>query len=78
MDGGGNGLAVDLDPQPGGQAGQVIFIGPDEDTRHVVATSISDLLERLVSEWHGGRVLIEDSGDGERSYDPPLLRGQVA
>lgn len=43
-DGGGNSLAVDLAPEPGGAVGQVIVIGSDEDMRRVVAPSVLDLL----------------------------------
>lgn len=45
-DGGGNQLAVDLAPQPGGTVGQVIVIGSDEDLRRVIATGVLDLLRR--------------------------------
>lgn len=44
-DGGGNQLAVDLAPLPGGTVGQVIVIGSDEDLRRVVAPGIVPLLE---------------------------------
>jgi len=43
-DGGGNSLAVDLAPEPGGTVGQVIVIGSDEDLRRVIAPSILELL----------------------------------
>jgi cell wall assembly regulator SMI1 len=43
-DGGGNSLAADLAPEPGGQAGQVIVIGSDEDRRRVIAPSVRGLL----------------------------------
>jgi cell wall assembly regulator SMI1 len=43
-DGGGNSLAVDLAPQPGGTPGQVIVIGPDEDLRRVLAPCVRALL----------------------------------
>ncbi|WP_221089114.1 SMI1/KNR4 family protein [Deinococcus aquaedulcis] len=39
-DGGGNGLAVDLDPGGAGKAGQVITYGPDEALRRVVAPDL--------------------------------------
>jgi len=43
-DGGGNALAVDLAPAPGGTVGQVIVIGSDEDLRRVIAPSVRALL----------------------------------
>jgi cell wall assembly regulator SMI1 len=43
-DGGGNSLAADLAPEPGGSTGQVIVIGPDEDLRRVLAPSVLALL----------------------------------
>ncbi|MCE0539598.1 SMI1/KNR4 family protein [Kineosporia rhizophila] len=67
-DGGGNQLAVDLVPQPGGTVGQVIVIGSDEDLRRVVAPGIVQLLElcaRRVSEVDAAQV----SEDGVLLYD---------
>lgn len=48
-DGGGNSLAADLAPEPGGNAGQVIVIGSDEDLRRVIAPSLRHLLRRCAS-----------------------------
>jgi len=45
-DGGGNQLAVDLAPRPGGTVGQVIVIGSDEDLRRVIAPGLVPLLQR--------------------------------
>jgi cell wall assembly regulator SMI1 len=75
LDGGGNSFAFDFDPEPGGTVGQVIMIGSDEDTRHVLAPSIEALLGRLIEEWRQGRFEIESQDEGERYYDLPLLRG---
>ncbi|MBT0768053.1 SMI1/KNR4 family protein [Kineosporia sp. J2-2] len=47
-DGGGNQLAVDLTPAPGGRVGQVIVIGADEDLRRVIAPGVVELLELCV------------------------------
>lgn len=71
-DGGGNALAFDLDPEPGGTVGQVVLIGPDEDHRHVFAPSTSELLACLIAEWQDGRFEIDDEGD-DRYYDLPFL-----
>ncbi|GLY27903.1 SMI1/KNR4 family protein [Kineosporia sp. NBRC 101731] len=43
-DGGGNFLAADLAPRPGGTVGQVIVIGRDEDLRRVLAPGLVELL----------------------------------
>ncbi len=45
-DGGGNSFAVDFDPPEGGTYGQIIVMGPDEDERRVIASSITELLIR--------------------------------
>jgi len=44
-DGGGNALAVDRAPAPGGTVGHVIVIGSDEDLRRVIAPSVRALLQ---------------------------------
>jgi cell wall assembly regulator SMI1 len=44
IDGGGNALAADLAPEPGGRIGQVIVTGSDEDLRRVIAPSVVELL----------------------------------
>ncbi|MBW0105743.1 SMI1/KNR4 family protein [Pseudonocardia sp. KRD291] len=49
VDGGGNFLAVDTDPAPGGTIGQVIVAGPDEDERRRVATGVVGYLRRLAA-----------------------------
>jgi cell wall assembly regulator SMI1 len=41
---GGDSYAVDFDPPEGGTYGQVIIIGPNEDERRVLASSITELL----------------------------------
>ncbi len=46
LDGGGNSYAIDLSPAPGGEYGQVILIGSDEDERRVLASSLAELLAR--------------------------------
>lgn len=47
-DGGGNFLAVDLDPGENGKFGQIINYGSDEETFYVIAESLSDLLAFIV------------------------------
>ena len=48
-DGGGNSLAADLAPEPGGTAGQIIVIGSDEDRRRVIAPGVTSLLHLCAS-----------------------------
>lgn len=45
----GDSLAVDFDPPKGGTYGQIIVIGPNEDERRVVSTSITELLIRATT-----------------------------
>jgi cell wall assembly regulator SMI1 len=66
-DGGGNSLAVDLAPEPGGGDGQVIVIGSDEDMRRVVAPSVLALLRLCASRLRDPAV-IPDPEDGVALY----------
>lgn len=49
QDGGGNAYAIDLDPPEGGDHGQLIVIGPDEDQRRVLAKSVNRFFEETAS-----------------------------
>ena len=62
-DGGGNSLAIDLDPTPGGTRGQVIVIGPDEDIRRVLAPSVAEFIAALTPLLEVGRLTIGAPGD---------------
>jgi cell wall assembly regulator SMI1 len=74
-DGGGNSLAADLAPEPGGTAGQVIVIGSDEDTRRVVAPSVLALL-RLCAGRLRDPAMIPEPQDGVALYSlAPGLNG---
>ncbi len=64
-DGGGNSLAFDLDPPPGGSRGQIIVIGSDEDTRRVLAPSLAAFLTSITQFLQVGRLTIEAPGDDE-------------
>ena len=66
-DGGGNSLAVDLAPEPGGSTGQVIVIGSDEDIRRVVAPSVLALL-RLCASRLRDPAMIPEPEDGVALY----------
>lgn len=63
---GGNFLAVDLDPGPNGRSGQVINFGLKENTRHVVANSVEDLIEFISQTLQDGSYTID--GGGTWSY----------
>ncbi len=67
-DGGGNQLAVDLAPRPGGTVGQVIVIGSDEDLRRVIAPGIVQLLE-LCAQRVAAVDASQVSDDGVLLYD---------
>ena len=75
VDGGGNGFAVDLEPEPGGTVGQIINCGSDEDWRAVVADSLDDFLARIVTLVESGATVVHsESGwvdfvvDGRRTH----------
>jgi cell wall assembly regulator SMI1 len=59
-DGGGNSYAVDMDPAPGGRAGQIIVIGPDEDLRRVLAPSLAELLAAAAKRGFGNDIHTEE------------------
>ena len=44
-DGGGNAYAIDLDPPEGGEHGQLIVIGADEDQRRALAKIVSEFFD---------------------------------
>ncbi|HEY0639858.1 MAG TPA: SMI1/KNR4 family protein [Pseudonocardiaceae bacterium] len=54
-DGGGNGFAVDLAPEPAGTPGQVINVGSDDDHRRLYAPSVASLLAALATLIRSGR-----------------------
>ena len=62
-DGGGNFLAIDLDPGPSGLRGQVINFGSDEDRHFVLAANVRQLIAWMVSELQAGNHCIEEDGD---------------
>jgi cell wall assembly regulator SMI1 len=64
-DGGGNSLAFDLDPPPGGTRGQIIVIGSDEDTRRVLAPGLTAFLTSITQLLQIGRLSIAPPGDDE-------------
>ncbi|MFI7067416.1 SMI1/KNR4 family protein [Kribbella sp. NPDC050124] len=54
----GNYLGLDLAPGPGGQPGQVINFGRDEDRKAVISRSMSDLLGFIASEAQQGEIVV--------------------
>lgn len=59
-DWGGNNLAVDLAPGPGGQWGQIILFGRDYDTKYVVARSGSAFLAVVANDLHSGKWYVDE------------------
>lgn len=57
-DGGGNSLALDLDPCLGGARGQIIVIGSDEDERRVLAPGLVAFLTNITQLLEAGRLTI--------------------
>lgn len=65
---------IDLDPAPGGNVGQVIFIADDDSHRRVVAKSFAAFLEMLVAAV--GKPGVEASEEGidlpDEAFEPLL------
>jgi hypothetical protein len=59
-DWGGNNLAVDLAPGPGGQWGQIILFGRDYDTKYVVARSWSAFLAVVADDLNSGKWYVDE------------------
>ncbi|KND93976.1 Glucan synthesis regulatory protein [Tolypocladium ophioglossoides CBS 100239] len=63
-DWGGNNLAVDLAPGPGGRWGQIILFGRDYDTKYVVARSWAAFLALVADDLNSGKWYVdEDNGE---------------
>lgn len=67
-----NFLAVDLDPGPNGTYGQVINFGIKENTRHVVAHSVEDLIEFISKTLQEGPYTIDEEGTWSYSEEKSL------
>ncbi|KAF7552134.1 hypothetical protein G7046_g7515 [Stylonectria norvegica] len=59
-DWGGNNLAVDVAPGPGGQWGQIILFGRDYDTKYVVARSWSAFLAVVADDLNSGKWYVDE------------------
>ena len=59
-DWGGNNLAVDLAPGPGGCWGQIILFGRDYDTKYVVARSWAALLAIVADDLNSGKWYVDE------------------
>ena len=62
-DWGGNNLAVDLAPGPGGNWGQVILVGRDYDTKYVVARSWASFLAIVADDLNSGKWFVDEETD---------------
>jgi cell wall assembly regulator SMI1 len=60
-DAGGNHIAIDLDPGPAGNIGQIIITGTDEQERVRVASSLGAFLHWIAGEFEAGHF----AGNGE-------------
>ncbi|MBD1909243.1 MULTISPECIES: SMI1/KNR4 family protein [unclassified Leptolyngbya] len=50
-DGSGNHLGIDLDPGVAGVRGQVINFGPDENNKFVIASSLTDFVTWIITQY---------------------------
>lgn len=64
-DGGGNFLAMDLDPDTQGHVGQVINMGRDEDVKYVIAPSFGAFMRHLADELKRGNFSLVEDEPGE-------------
>lgn len=62
---GGNNIGIDLDPGPDGISGQVINFGRDENTRYVIAPSLSGFMEFILHHVKNNNFTFEINGDEE-------------
>ncbi|PHH60655.1 hypothetical protein CDD81_1376 [Ophiocordyceps australis] len=79
-DWGGNNLAVDLAPGPGGRWGQIVLFGRDFDTKYVVARSWAAFLALVADDLNSGKWFVdEDNGElklrefKETRIEPPYF-----
>jgi cell wall assembly regulator SMI1 len=56
---GQNFAALDFDPGPSGEVGQVINAGRDDETRYVIADSFSSFLAFVAEQFERGRVVLK-------------------
>lgn len=66
----GNHLALDLNPGPQGQRGQVINYGPDENDKYVLAPSLTDFLHWFYRELEASNFRTDN--DWFSPKDPPV------
>ena len=62
-DGGGNHLAIDLDPGPQGTVGQIINFGSDEDTKYVLAEDFESFLSWFITQLESGNYTVYEDSD---------------
>lgn len=59
-DGGGNHDCLDLDPAPGGEAGQIIAMWHDDSVRPILAPSFTAWLARFADDLEAGEYVLSD------------------
>ena len=52
-------ICLDLDPAPGGQVGQIIFMCHDDGCRGFIAKSLQEWLEQLATDLETGKYIFE-------------------
>lgn len=62
-DWGGNNLAVDVAPGPGGRWGQIVMFGRDYDTKYVVARSWGAFLALVADDLNSGKWFVDEETD---------------
>ena len=63
-DGGGNHLCTDMDPAPGGEAGQIITMWHDDAQRTLIAPSLTEFIELIAADFEQGRLTWDEEWGG--------------
>ncbi|ALW90180.1 SMI1/KNR4 family protein [Deinococcus actinosclerus] len=72
-DGGGNHVAIDLNPGPAGLVGQVITTGRDEEHRYVLAPNLDTFLREYLRRLETGQVTVRRlSGFSDETWEVRL------
>ncbi len=65
----------DYDPAPGGVAGQIIEVDPENCSYEVIASSFSELKEKYLSDLQSGIYDVDDEHFIERVVEKPVIQG---
>jgi cell wall assembly regulator SMI1 len=68
-DGGGNHLCLDMEPAPGGQAGQVISMWHDDPARVLIAGSLTEFIEIIARDAEAGLLAWDEKWGGVAAAD---------